>query len=212
MSTMFMVCAVIGGTILVCQFVLMLVGLGGDDAHFEAHGGGDAGHALEGLEHDVDSPDGHDAHGHHGSTWLFSIISVRTLVAATTFFGIGGLLAESLQAGPPLQLFSGVLLGGAAMISVHKLMGLMHRLSEDGTVRIQRAVGLNGTVYVPIPANKSGSGKIHLNLQNRLMEYAAVTANGEKLTTGSPIVVVGVVGDDILEVAPAEKPVEQHAA
>ena len=211
MTTMFMFCAVIGGTILVCQFVLMLVGLGGDHSGFESHDG-DAGHALESAGHDVDSPDGHDADGHHGSTWLFSIISVRTLIAATTFFGIGGLLAESFEARPLLQLISGTLMGFAAMVSVHKLMGLMHRLSEDGTVKIRRAIGLNGTVYVPIPPNKAGAGKVHLNLQSRLVEYAAVTANGEKLTTGSPIVVVDVLGDDILEVAPAEQPVEQNAA
>ncbi len=210
MSAIFMFCAVVGGTILVCQFVLTLVGFGGHGLHFGTDGT-DVGHDLGGVDH-ADSPDGHDAHGHHGSTWLFSVISIRTLIAATTFFGLGGLLAQSLEARPLQQLVVGLVMGGAAMVGVHKLMGLFYRLSEDGTIKIQRAVGLNGTVYVPIPANKSGSGKVHLSLQNRLMEYAAVTANGEKLATGAKVLVVDIVGADTLEVAPIEEPAESHAA
>ena len=31
MATFFLICAVVGGTILICQFVLTLVGLGGQD-------------------------------------------------------------------------------------------------------------------------------------------------------------------------------------
>src|SRR5688572_5553518 len=98
MSTIFMFFAVVGGTILVCQFVLTCVGFG-HDAHGGDHGGG-ADHDAGSLDHDVSSTDGHDAHGHHGSTWLFSVISIRTMIAATTFFGLGGLLAQSMQARP----------------------------------------------------------------------------------------------------------------
>jgi hypothetical protein len=206
MNSVFMFCAVLGGTIIVCQFVLTLVGFGGGDADMDADLDDLAGGAH------VESPEGHDAGGHHGSTWLFSVLSFRTLVAAMTFFGLGGLLAESMQAGRPAQLVVGLILGGAAMIGVHKIMQMFYRLSEDGTVRIQRAVGLNGTVYVPIPANRAGTGKIQLSLQNRLMEYPAVTANGDALATGAKVVVISVVGTDTLEVAPVEEPAEVHAA
>ena len=210
MSMIFMFCAVAGGTVLVCQLVLTLVGFGGHEAHGGDHGLG-ADHDAGGLDHDVTSADGHDAHGEHGSTWLFSVISIRTLIAATTFFGLGGLLAESMQARPPMQVLAGLLLGWSAMVAVHKLFQLMYRLGEDGTVKIQRAVGLKGTVYVPIPANKTGSGKVHVNLQNRLMEYTAVTASDEKLATGTQIVVIDIVGKDTLEVGPAGKPLETSA-
>jgi hypothetical protein len=206
MSALFVFCAVVGGTILICQLVMTLVGFS-HDMHLETDGD-DLGEAV----HDVASPDGHDAHGHHGSTWLFSVISIRTVVAATTFFGLGGLLAQSLQYGRAPQLVTGLVMGGIAMVGVHKLLQLFYRLNEDGTIKIQRAVGLSGTVYVPIPANRTGAGKIHLNLQNRLVEYAAVTANGEKLATGSKVRVVDVVGSDTLEVAPEDEPAETRAA
>ena len=61
MALLFLVCAVVGGTILICQFVLTLVGLGGehgiDFSHDVAHDFvGDAGHDAAGG----------DAHGAGG--------------------------------------------------------------------------------------------------------------------------------------------------
>jgi membrane protein implicated in regulation of membrane protease activity len=91
------------------------------------------------------------------------------------------------------------------MYLVHWLMSLMYRLSEDNTVRINRAVGREGTVYLTVPAGKAGPGKIQLRLQGRMMEYEAVTSAPSNLPAGARVVVVGVGGGHILEVAPAEK-------
>ena len=75
METVYLVCAVVGGTVLVCQFVMTLLGLGGDhDA------GGD---------HDVAHDAGHHEAGHdHDSSWLVGVLTFRTLVAALAFFGV----------------------------------------------------------------------------------------------------------------------------
>ena len=89
--------------------------------------------------------------------------------------------------------------GVAAMFAVYWMMQCLYRLRADGTVRIQRSVGQHGNVYLRIPANRSGSGKIQFNLQNRTMEYLAVTA-GPELPTGAKVVVVGVVNPTTLEV------------
>ena len=76
------------------------------------------------------------------------------------------------------------------------------RLRADGTARIDRAVGTTGTVYLRVPSARAGAGKVHLALQNRTVEYRAVTA-GDELPTGKPIKVVAVVGADTVEVEPA---------
>jgi hypothetical protein len=55
---------------------------------------------------------------------------------------------------------------------------------------------------LPIPGKKGGIGKVTLNLQNRTVEYQAVTADKE-LPTGSKVVVVAVVSSDTVEVASA---------
>jgi membrane protein implicated in regulation of membrane protease activity len=197
MTWLFLICAVVGGTVLVCQFVLTLVGLGGDHADFA--------HDVPHDYHVGDAPDtdpaGHDAHGDHGSSWLFGVISFRTLVAAATFFGLVGYAAESAGLGLGPQLFLAVAAGLGAMYGVHWIVRSMGKLAEDGTVRVRAALGQEGTVYVPIPAAKAQAGKVQLKLQNRLVEYEAVTGGGERLATGTKVRVIGVTGNT-LEVEP----------
>lgn len=206
MAYLFLFFAVIGGTVLICQFVLTLVGLSGghdlpDDLSAD-HAGGDM---HVGDAHDA-AHDGHEAHENpaHSSTWLFGVISFRTLVAASTFFGLGGLAAEQGGLNLLAQLAIGGVCGFGAMHGVHWIMKMIGRLGEDGTVRIGRAIGQEGTVYIPIPGGKSKAGKVQLRLQNRLLEYAAVTSADERLPTGTQVKVVGVAGD-VLEVTPLAK-------
>jgi membrane protein implicated in regulation of membrane protease activity len=202
----FLLCAVVGGTVLICQFVLTLVGLGGDHgvdlAHDVPHDfSGDVGHDVHaGGAHGAESS-GHDAAGQHGSSWLFAVISFRTLVAAATFFGLAGLAAQSAQQPLGVQLLVATLAGGAAMYGVHWMVRSMSRLGEDPTLRIKHALGMEGTVYIPIPAAKAQAGKIQLKVQNRLVEYEAITSGPQRLATGTKVKVVGITGQT-LEVEP----------
>jgi hypothetical protein len=80
-------------------------------------------------------------------------------------------------------------------------MRLIIKLNLDGTVRIERSVGARGTVYLPIPAEKAGAGKVLVSVHHRTIEYKAITSQ-QLLPTGAKIVVVGVVAPDTVEVAP----------
>lgn len=218
MTTIFLFCALVGGTIMLCQFFLTLLGLGGHDMVDSGHGdldlahdaGPDAGHDMADHDHGAGEAQGEDgAHDHHhSSTWLFGVISFRTLVAAITFFGLSGMAARSAALSLANQLWIALACGIGAMYLVHWLMSLMYRLSEDNTVRINRAVGREGMVYLPVAADRAAPGKIQLRLQGRMMEYEAVTSAPSNLPTGARVVVTGVLGGNTLEVAPAE----QHAA
>lgn len=204
MPLFFTICAVVGGTILVCQFVLTLVGLGGDHgvdfSHDVAHDfAGGAGHDMAGG--DAHGDGGHDAAHHHGSSWLFAVISFRTLVAAITFFGLVGLAAHSADQNPGVQLLLAVAAGMGAMYGVHWLMRMIGRLGEDATLRVKNALGQEGTVYIPIAGARAQAGKIQLRIQNRLVEYEAVTSTPERLATGTKVRVVGLAGN-ALEVEP----------
>jgi membrane protein implicated in regulation of membrane protease activity len=203
MATMiYAIAAAVGGTFLLCQFVMTLFGLGGhemphdmpDDVPHDFHFGHAEGHAAS---HDHDSND-----DHHDSSWFFRMISFRTLVAALTFFGLAGLAGSSAELPATSVLVIALAAGAAAMYGVHWLMQSLYKLRADGTVRIQRAIGQSATVYLRIPPNKSGVGKVHLNLQNRTMEYEAMTSH-ELLPVGAKVVVVDVLGPDTVEVEPA---------
>jgi membrane protein implicated in regulation of membrane protease activity len=54
---------------------------------------------------------------------------------------------------------------------------------------------------VPIAGGRTQAGKIQLKLQNRLVEYEAITSAPERLPTGTKVRVVGVAGN-VLEVEP----------
>src|SRR3954452_16216082 len=93
MGTLFLIAAVVGGTILVCQFALALFGLGHGGADFSHHLGGD----FHGDAHFGDSVHGHsmsdshsDVNHHSSSSRVFAMVSFRTLVAASAFFGVTG--------------------------------------------------------------------------------------------------------------------------
>jgi hypothetical protein len=198
MEQFYLVCAALGGTLIVCQFVMGLLGFG--DHH--EFGGGD--HDL-GVDHEIGGHDGHhDAAHDSGQSFFVGLLTFRTIAAAITFFGLGGWLALSREGlnTPLLSLGVALAFGGGALFLVAWLMRSLAKLQAEGTVRIERSVGKQGTVYLPVPAQKAGVGKVHLNLQNRTVEYQAVTAK-DQLPSGSKIVVVGVVSPDTVEVARA---------
>jgi membrane protein implicated in regulation of membrane protease activity len=197
MTYVFLFCAVVGGTVLIAQFVMTLLGLGGAEWEDSTGWGDDAGH-LEAAVHD---PSGHDAHGHHGSSWLFAVISFRTLVAAAAFFGLIGLAAQSAGQPVGVQLLLAAAAGLSAMYGVHWLVRMMGRLGEDHTLRVQQALGQEGTVYVPIPPQGRSAGKVQVSVQRRLVEFEAVTAGDKPLATGTKVRVVGVQGN-VLQVEP----------
>ncbi|MBN1590323.1 MAG: NfeD family protein [Pirellulales bacterium] len=221
MTTIFLICATLGGGVLVIQFVLSLVGFGADaldldvpgDMHADVNTDVDLGTDFHGatdfhdgtdFQGDADIHDsGLPADAHHiDSSWLFTVISVRTVVAALAFFGLAGLAADSADIAPPLTLAIAVAAGLVAMFTVYWIMRGLMGLRAEGTAHIANAVGRVGTVYTTIPGEGSGVGKIQLSLQGRTMEYLALTP-GEGLKPGAKVVVGAVISADTLEVEPA---------
>lgn len=189
MSTLFLVCAAFGGTLLICQFVAGLLGIGAD--HDVDTDSGD----LAG-DHDLDTD--HE-HADHVSNWFFGLLTFRSIVSALLFFGLGGLSAGYYGLERMAQMGVAVASGLAALYIVASIMNFFKRLRHDGAIRIKKAIGQTGTVYLRIPAENSGMGKVTLNMQNRTVELDAYTAHAE-LPTGTPIVVVAVRGPDCVEV------------
>lgn len=190
MTSLFTSCAIFGGTLLICQTLLTLVGMSGD-------------HDVDGDTHgELSAGDGDHGADHHSSTWFFGIITFRTAIAAVTFFGLGGMIAYSSDMAEGPSLVIAALSGAAAMYAMHWLMRQLKRLRADGSVRIDGAIGMTGNVYLRVPGSHQGAGKIHVNLQNRTIELIAWT-NQIDLPTGAPVVVTKVIGPDSVEVVAA---------
>ena len=204
MTLVFSICAAVGSTVLIVQFVLMLIGLGGEALDIDVPGDVDADVDVDfdvDTDFDIDTDAASNAGGHVDSSWLFGVISFRTVVAALAFFGLAGLAADSAGATRLQTFVVAVAAGLAAMYGVYYLVRSLRKLKAEGTVRVQRAVGMHGTVYTTIPAEESGTGKIQLNLQNRTMEYLALTS-GHQLSPGAKVVVTDVITSTTVEVEP----------
>ncbi|MGI9455813.1 MAG: hypothetical protein ACR2NU_04585 [Aeoliella sp.] len=188
-ETTFFYTAAIGGTFLVIQLLMMF--MGGDDSDF-----GDAD-----VDADIDVDVDVEGHAHSAGFWFFEMVSLKTLAAAATFFGLTGMTALSYGFTQTTALLLGGGAGFIAMYCVYWLFKQLHKLQSTGTQRVRNAIGLPAQVYVPIPAEGSGLGKVHLTLQQRTVEFQALTDDGERLATGDPVVVVGIVNDDTVRVA-----------
>lgn len=184
MQTLYFVCALVGGVLFVFQFLLGLMGHSGPhdiDGHIDAHVGGDVGH----------------------ETNLFTgILSFRALVAGLTVFGLTGLITLAEHRHPAVGLLYSTAAAFVTMLVVAALLRSMGHLTSEGTIRIENAVGRPGTVYLGIPAGRSGLGKVTLALQGRTVEYQAMTA-GEALASGTKVNVTKIIGADTVEVIAA---------
>ena len=165
---------------------------------------GDAQIADAELSDDLDSGDVDE----HGSSWLFGVISFRTLVAAATFFGLTGMAAST--GGLPLsgQMMVALSCGIAAMFGVHWLMRTFFQLGQSGTLRMRNTIGRTGTVYIPIPEAGKGQGKVQMKVQDRLEEFPAISTSATPLSTGAKVVVVAVVSGNTVQVKPILETVE----
>jgi hypothetical protein len=187
MDSIFLLCAALGGTLLLCQVLLSALGLG---EHHDVGG------------HDIHVEGDHEVGHEDAISWFISAFTFRSIVAAITFFGLGGMAGSTEGWDPVTTLLVALAAGSGALFMVAMLMQTLKRLKSDGTVRMDRAVGEGGTVYLPIPGGKAGVGKVLLKLQNRTVECQAITAQAD-LAAGAKIVVVSLVSPDTVEVVSA---------
>lgn len=210
LENLFLIAAVVGGTVMICQFAMTLLGMGhhGDGLGGDVHAGDLAGDhadaigAHAGEVHSADHDASHAAAGKGFGDWLFGVLTLRTAVAALAFFGLAG--KAMLAAGKPPAMSLGVALvaGAAAMYGVYALMRAIYGLQSDGTFRIRTSLGKRGSVYIPIPAARTGVGKVQVKVQGRLVELAAMTDSGERLPTGALVEVTAIVAPRTVLVAP----------
>ena len=195
-STVFIVCASFGGAILIVQLLLSLVGIGVDaDLDLDAPDV-DADLSAGDTDHQIS----HGGDNHHPFDFLLRYFSLRSIVAGSTFFGLGGLLGLSLQCGPGISAGIGIILALIAIYALNSLYRLIAKFQSDGSINAKTLVGAHGQVYLKIPGDGEGHGRVLVTQQERTMEYEAVTP-GPALVPGTEILVTAVVSENLVEVA-----------
>ncbi len=195
-TAMFTIPAIVGSVFFLLRMGMLL--MGGDDA-FDADTGdlGDMG------DLDVDaSPEGEPLDD-GGTDHAFKIISVQSIGAFLMGAGWAGLGAYR-GSGMSLEASIGIaLLGGVVMIWLFLwLMKAVYDLQSSGNVSIRQAIGLEAEVYVRVPGQRSGSGRVRVVMDDRMRMYTAVT-DGDTLERGTKIRINTLNADNTVTVAKA---------
>ena len=171
--------------IFVIQTVMTFIG---------ADAGGDFDMDAGGLDGDIslDDPSGADAPSG------MNLYTFRNFV--NFFLGFGWtaiLLHDSIQRTGVLMAVA-ILVGVVLVAIVMYLFKWLSSMQQSGNIDVYKsAVGCEGTVYLTIPGERTGEGKVQITIQNAVREYNAQT-EGDTIKTGTPIKVIEVINQSTL--------------
>lgn len=159
--------------IFVIQTVMTFLGLGDHDADF-----------------DLDTSD-----GSFDADPSMNLLTFRNLVNFCLGFGwTAVLMHEKIQSNALLIIVS-VIVGILLVTVVMWIFKWLSGMQQTGNIDVHKsAVGCEGKVYLTIPGERKGEGKVQITINNAVMEYDAVT-DGETIPTGKAIKVTEVIND-----------------
>ncbi|AFD06085.1 hypothetical protein [Solitalea canadensis] len=131
----------------------------------------------------------------------YQFITVKNLLAFFAMFGWSGLGVYSSTHNPVTSLVVALVAGLITMFLMAWIFKQMNKLQVDGTMDIKTAIGKGAEVYLKIPANRSGKGKVHVTIQSSLRELDAITDDATDINTGDMVFIKEVLASDLLIVA-----------
>ena len=172
----FYLIGIVSGAFLILQLLLMALGIGLD------------------FDFDFESSDAD-----------VGFLSLRSLTAFFFAFGWTGVLMKQGGYGTPASVIVSLVVGTAVFFLVAWIWRRFARMNESGSIDYRNAVGNNGTVYIPVAADRSGPGKVEVMVQGRMRVIDAYTNAGEELPARSRVKVTGLVDPTTLLVEPLQK-------
>ena len=132
-----------------------------------------------------------------GDSGPFQLFTFRNFINFLLGFGWSIISFEKAIVNQFVLILVSAVVGVLLVMAVMAIFRFMSRMEQSGTIRVANAVGCKGNVYLKIPGEKRGEGKVQISIQGAIREFDALTA-GEELETGAPIKVVEVVNDSTL--------------
>ena len=181
LNTIYLICAIGGGTVLLLRLVMKIIGL---DL-------GDTPDSGVDLDHDgsVDAPDGNVG---------MKLLSLQSIAGFFTMFGLVGLGLLQVKAAPIWSLLGALAAGLVTAWVTAMIFYQMRRLQSEGTMVIQDAIGQIGSVYLTIP--EQGTGVVSVAVKGTLRSLDAMSETGQRIPTGAMVRVTGVTAGKILMV------------
>jgi len=155
------------------------------------------GDVFDNVDTNADIDTSTDSDSHLGGVSHF--FSVRNLVNFLLGAGWGGVCFYSTITSKVLLALVAVLFGLIFVLIFFGLVKILLKLSKDNTFHLDETLNKTADVYIPIPENRLGNGKIQISVRGSFHEIDAITA-GDKITTGSKVRVIKIIDNQAVMV------------
>lgn len=127
----------------------------------------------------------------------FQLFSLRNLVNFLLGAGWGGISFYNTISNKTILIVVAVLIGVAFVAAFFFIIRQVQRFGEDNSFNIDNALNQTGTVYIPIPENKTGTGKVQVSVRGSVHELTAITHH-ERIATGTLVKVVKIENSNLV--------------
>lgn len=168
--------ALVVSLIFVIQLILTLIGMDGSD----------------GVDADFDS-------NLEGGSAPFQLFSFRNLTNFLIGFSWGGIAFYETISNKFLLTVVALLIGIFMLLVFFLIIRQIMKLAQNNVMKMESAIGETCEVYLTIPGEGKGKGKVHVKVNQTLRELDAIT-DGETLPTGTMVKVTEIINESILKV------------
>ena len=183
--------------VFVIQTVMTFLGAAGD-SDFDINSDFDTSGPSDIADGSADVGGGPDvSEAAHPSTGM-NLLTFRNFINFLIGFGWTAILLKDSIPATGLRMLIAILVGVVLVVIVMLLFKWLTDMQQSGNINVfKSAVDCEGSVYLTIPGERAGEGKVQITINNAVREYAAVT-DGPTLKTGQRIRVVEVVSANTL--------------
>lgn len=128
----------------------------------------------------------------------FQFFSFRNLINFMLGFGWTGVAFHSDIPNRFLLITLSVIVGLGFIFIFFVLIKQISKLAEDNTFHYEKLLNKTGNVYLRIPGNMSGKGKIQISVNGTSRDLDAMTEENESLPSGTSIRVEKIIDKTIV--------------
>ncbi|WP_286971197.1 NfeD family protein [Flavobacterium sp. UBA4854] len=136
-----------------------------------------------------------DAHVHDGDFQLFSLRNLINFLLGFSWTGIS--FYATIGEKPWFLITLAFVVGVSFVLLFFFVIKQVQKLAEDNSFKITNTLNKTAEVYLTIPENKTGKGKIMISVNGAFHELEAMTEN-ERIPSGSAVKVVKIENNNLL--------------
>lgn len=127
----------------------------------------------------------------NGTDTPFQLFSLRNLINFLLGFSWTGISFYSSISNKPILIILSLIIGIVFVVLFFMIIRQVQKLAEDNSFNIQNTLNKTADVYLTIPAQKKGKGKIMISVNGAFHELEAMTEN-EMIPSGAVVKVVSI--------------------